>query len=212
MQRSFLTTNHHYRETYGRFAWILLEGAMKTRRFLVVAILLFASSAPVWADDHAASVDALKTRAAQGIAEAQFALGLMYHNGQGIPQDYAEALKWYHLAAAQGDAKAQSNLGFGYYSGQGVPQDYAEALKWHRLAAAQGNADAQFMLGHMYDKGQGVPQDYVQAHKWYNLAAATSTNKPARDSAVNARDDVAARMTPAQLAEAQKLASEWKKQ
>ena len=64
----------------------------------------------------------------------------------------------------------------------------------------------------MYAKGQGVPQDYVQAHKWFNLAAATSTSKPDHDNAVKARDNVAARMTPAQIAEAQKLAREWKKQ
>ena len=149
---------------------------MKTRRFLVVAILLFASSAPVWADDHAASVEALKDRAAQGSAEAQFDLGLMY------------------------------------YKGQGVPQDYAEALKWFRLAAAQGDADAQFNLGVMYHNGQGVPQDYVQALKCFNLAAATSTKPDLHNLAVQARDKVAARMTPAQIAEAQKRAREWKKQ
>ena len=54
---------------------------MKTRRFLVVVMWLFASAAPVWADDHAASVDLLKNRAAQGEAEAQTALGFMYANG-----------------------------------------------------------------------------------------------------------------------------------
>jgi uncharacterized protein len=113
---------------------------MKTRRFLVVAILLFASSAPVWADDHAASVEALKNRAAQGSAEAQFNLGVMYHNGQGIPQDY------------------------------------------------------------------------VQALKWFNLAAVTSTKPDLYNLAVQSRDKVAADMTPAQIAEAQKLAGEWKKQ
>jgi TPR repeat protein len=212
MPRSFLTTNHPYRETYGRFAWILLEGAMKTRRCLVVAILLFASSAPVWADDHAASVDALKTRAAQGSAEAQFALGLMSHNGQGIPQDYAEALKWYRLAAAQGSAEAQVNLGLMYHNGQGIPQDYAEALKWFRLAAAQGDVLAQSNLGLMYHNGQGVPQDYVQALKCFNLAAATSTKPDLHHLAVQSRDKVAARMTAAQIAEAQKRAREWKKQ
>ncbi len=68
----------------------------------------------------------------------------MYDNGQGVPQDYAEAVKWYRMAAEQGDAKAQSNLGFMYDNGQGVPQDYAEAAKWFRLAAEQGDADAQF--------------------------------------------------------------------
>ena len=62
----------------------------------------------------------------------------MYDKGQGVPQDYAEAVKWYRLAAEQGDADAQYNLGVMYDNGQGVPQDYAEAVKWYRLAAEQG--------------------------------------------------------------------------
>ena len=76
----------------------------------------------------------------------------MYDNGQGVPQNYAEALKWYRLAADQGDASAQNNLGVMYAKGQGVPQNYAEALKWYRLAADQGNASAQSNLGFMYDQ------------------------------------------------------------
>jgi TPR repeat protein len=136
----------------------------------------------------------------------------MYAKGQGVPQDYAEAVKWSRLAAAQGNDNAQYNLGVAYYHGQSVPQDYAEALKLFRLAAAQGNADAQYNLGVLYTKGQGVPQDYVQAHKWFNLAAANSTAQPDREKAVKACDALATRMTPAQIAEAQKLAREWKKQ
>jgi len=99
-----------------------------------------------------------------------------------------------------------------YDKGQGVPQDSGEALKWYHLAAAQGDAVAQYNLGLMYAYGDSVPKDYVQAHKWFNLAAATDTEKEDRDKAVKERDDVAARMTPAQIAEAQKLAREWKKQ
>ena len=64
----------------------------------------------------------------------------------------------------------------------------------------------------MYEMGYGVPQDYVQAYKWFSLAAATFTEKQARDEAAKNRDSVAARMTLAQIAEAQKLAREWKKQ
>ena len=89
----------------------------------------------------------------------------MYYIGEGVPQDYAEAVKWYRLAADQGEASAQSDLGFMYAYGTGVPQDYAEAVKWYRLAAAQGEADAQYNLGLMYCKGQGVPQDYAGSHE-----------------------------------------------
>jgi TPR repeat protein len=148
--------------------------------------------------------------AAQGHADAQFNLGFMYAKGRGVPQDYGLALKWYRLAAAQGHAKAQSNLGVMYYKGNGVPQDYAEALKWFRLAAAHGNAEAQSNLGVLYYRGNGVSQDSVQAYKWFSLAAATFTEKQAREEAAKTRDSVAAGMTPAQIAEAQKLAREWK--
>ena len=65
-------------------------------------------------------------------------LAFMYDNGRGVPQDYAEALKWSRLAADQGFAAAQYNLAFAYANGQGVPQDYTEAAKWSRLAADQG--------------------------------------------------------------------------
>ena len=105
-------------------------------------------------------------------ADAESDLGLMYDRGQGVPQDYTEAVKWYRRAAAQGNAGAQFSLGFMYDKGHGVVQNYAEAQKWYRLAAAHGLVQAQAFLGLMYDKGHGVPQDYAEALKWYRLAAA----------------------------------------
>ena len=74
--------------------------------------------------------------AAQGYALAEYNLGLMYANGQGVTQDYAKALKWYRLAVAQGDAPAENNLGSMYYKGQGVPQNYVTAYKWYLIAKA----------------------------------------------------------------------------
>jgi TPR repeat protein len=91
--------------------------------------------------------DALRARAEQGDAVSQVNLGHMYHTGEGVPQDYAEAVRWYRLAAEQGFDQAQTNLGVLYATGQGVPQDDAEAARLHRLAAEQGLADAQFNLG-----------------------------------------------------------------
>ena len=79
-------------------------------------------------------------RQRKGNAEAQSDLGVMYDKGQGVAQDYAEAVKWYRLAAAQGMRWRNSDLGLMYDHGQGVKQDYAEAVKWYRLAAAQGDA------------------------------------------------------------------------
>ena len=75
--------------------------------------------------------------AEQGDASAQYNLGLMYDNGQGVPQNYKTAVTWYTLAAKQGNAAAQYNLGVMYRGGQGVTQDYKTAVEWFRLAAKQ---------------------------------------------------------------------------
>ncbi len=160
--------------------------------------------------DYATAIRELRPLAEQGDAEAQYNLGVMYGNGQGVPQDYAEAVKWYRKAAKQGHAKAQPKLGFMYRNGQGVPQDSAKALQWYRKAAEQGHAKAQYNLGWMYDKGKGVLQDYVQAHMWYNLAAFRLLPGVYRNYAFKNRDIISERMTPAQISEAQKLAREWK--
>lgn len=77
--------------------------------------------------------------AEQGDAKAQYKLGMMYENGEGVPQDYVEAIKWYRKAAEQGDAAAQANLGAMYVDGHGVPKDYVEASVWINLAFAQGD-------------------------------------------------------------------------
>ncbi len=130
----------------------------------------------------------------------------MYGEGRAVPQEYAEAVKWYRRAAEQGDARAQNNLGIMYDECRGVPQDDAEALKWYRRAAEQGHALAQSQLGVMYGNGRGVPQDYVQAHLWFNLSAAHGNDDTAREN----RELVAEKMTSAQIAEAEKLAREWK--
>ena len=88
-----------------------------------------------------------------GHAPDQYTLGVMYSRGEGVPEDDAEAVRWYRLAAEQGHASAQNNLGLMYAEGNGVPEDDAEAVRWYRLAAEQGHASAQNNLGVMYDNG-----------------------------------------------------------
>jgi TPR repeat protein len=78
----------------------------------------------------AASLGELRAAAEKGEAKAQFNLGLMYDNGQGVPQDYNEAAKWYTKAAEQGFPAAEYNLAGMYEDGRGVPLDYKEAVKW----------------------------------------------------------------------------------
>ena len=151
--------------------------------------------------DYAQALKIFRSLASQGDAAAQNNIGLMYAEGQGVPQDYKEAVKWYRLAAAQGYAIAQLNIGGMYLNGFGVTQNYKEAAKWLRLAAAQGDEKAQFNLGNMYYNGHGVTQDYASAHMWFNLASSAGY----ADGAKN-RDLIAQRMTPQQIEKAQDMA------
>jgi len=129
--------------------------------------------------------------------------------------DYETALQLFRPFADDGRADAEYTLGFMYFSGKGVAPDYAEAARWFRLAAEQGRADAQHALGHLYLNGQGVTQDNVLAYMWFDLAAAQGTQAAATLAAVTqaaatARDGVARQMTPAEIAQAQQLARDWK--
>ena len=118
--------------------------------------------------------------------------------------DYATASKLWRPLAEQGHARAQAGLGFMYRNSDGVPQDYVEAVKWYRMAADQGDEFAQYDLGVMYSKGQGVTRDFVKAHMWISLAAAHG------DKEVQEGQDIIERLlTPDELAEAQRMASEW---
>jgi TPR repeat protein len=128
----------------------------------------------------------------------------MYDNGDGVPEDAAEAVRWWRLAAEQGDAMAQSGLGIMYRSGRGVPEDDAEAVRWFRLAAEQGYALPQYFLGNMYDNGDGVPRDNVLAYMWWNLAAAQGN-----EDAQGNKDIAEQQMTREHIAEAQRLSREW---
>ena len=182
--------------------------------------------------DYATALREWQPLAEQGDPSAQYRLGVLYAAGWGVPQDYATAKEWYEKAAAQGNAQAQVNLGVLYLHGRGVPQDIASARQWFEKAAVQGNfeakgtlmmltdlqtlptqaaqgdAEAQLKLGNRYNKGEGgVPQDYVRAYMWLNFAAAYTTGYE-QEHAVDERDKAARRMTPAQIAEAQRLAQQ----
>jgi TPR repeat protein len=145
----------------------------------------------------------------------------MYEKGEGVPVDRAEAGRWYCRAAdlafdaLDGDFEGsgwdidavtdifQKGAEYGHARAQGVTVDY------YRAGADRGSLWRQFELGSLYSRGQWVSQDYVQAHMWFNLAASTSTGDDQQNYA-SARDVVAAKMTHDQIAEAQRLAREWR--
>ena len=178
-----------------------------------IAILLAFLFSAAWAQSFEEGMTAYKegnyetafevfqSLAEEGDAFAQFNVGAMYNNGEGVPADDSEAVRWYRAAAEQGHALAQFNLGIMYDNGEGVIQDYSEAVRWYRAAAEQGYAPAQTNLGLNYLLGEGVPESLVTAHMWLNIASANG-NRGARD----ARSDVADLMSRETIDEAQSRA------
>ena len=188
-----------------------------TLRFPVALVLsIICLAAPARADfkagenayhrgDYATALHEWQPLAKQGDAVAQYHLGLLYSNGQGVLKDDAQARQWYEKAAVQGHVEAQVNLGMLFDYGRGGPQDFKMAVRWYLRAANQGNKLAQRKLGLLYERGDGVQQDFVQAYMWYKLGAASGVK-----AGVVLRDALATRMTSDQLLEAQKLAREWR--
>ncbi len=182
---------------------------MRVRVLIIIAVILAIvfSAKTAWpqTNQQSASPDItrLKQEANKGNAEAQLALGNMYHNGQGVPKNYKEAISWTKKAAEQGNADAQFNLGLIYGNGQGVPKNEAEEVRWYKKAAKQGLAEAQFILGVMYGNGRGVPKNDVKAYIWLSIAGAQGQSK-----AHKLIEILSSEMTPAQIAEAQKLAEQ----
>ena len=122
--------------------------------------------------------------------------------------NYLLVVKLLSPLAFRGKAQAQAFLGFMFENGYGAPQVYDTAADLYFQAATRGNPFGQGMLGLMYDKGHGVPQDFILAYKWLNLAAARSPKRE-HDHFLRLRDAVASKMSPAQIAEGQRLALLW---
>lgn len=118
--------------------------------------------------------------------------------------DYATALKELKPLAEQGNASAQSVLGQMYRWGLGVPKSRKAAIKWYILAAEQGLAQAQTGLGVMYATGGRAKKSNTPAYMWWSIAASQGYVE-----ARKLRDMIEKRMTPGQVTEAKRLASEW---
>jgi len=122
-------------------------------------------------------------------------------------KDFAAAIAVWRPLAEAGNAEAETLLGAMYWSGEGVPRDHKLAARWYLRAAEKGYARAQNDLGFMYGFGEGIPPlDNVQAYKWLSLAVRNYTVKN-HDRLGQATKDLAAvraRMTPAQIADAER--------
>lgn len=155
--------------------------------------------------DYAQAMRWYLEAATQGHAGAQNNLGNMYEQGLGVTRNPTEAAKWYRRAAEHGDASAQHSLGEMYRGGRGVPRDLAGAVKWPRSAAEQGHSKAFTDMGQMYWEGLGVPQDQVRTYVWWKVGS-DAGDKESKELCQLA----AAQMTPEKIAEAERLALNWK--
>jgi TPR repeat protein len=160
--------------------------------------------------DYLQAAEWFRKAAERGDGFAQFQLGMIYYNGELGSKDFWQAAVWLRKAADQSadvnSILAAELLARMYLKGEGVPQDFVQAAKWYRAALENSRyssaGDAGIELGKMYANGVGVPQDLVQAYMWLNLAA-TDPIYRRYGEAVEARNALAAKMTPAQIAEAQ---------
>ena len=121
--------------------------------------------------NYTSALEHFRIAAINGHKGAQYKLGQMYAEGDGVEKNYDDALYWYKKAAERGDDDAQYALGNMYAKGEGVKKDLATAAMWFDKAANQGNADAQYALGVMYLNGDGVTRDEAYALDWIKKAA-----------------------------------------
>ena len=159
----------------------LIVGKMFTALCLATVTLLHAGCSPdaqlnrgkkYYKDGKLAdAVKWFRKAAERGHAEAQFALGACYCDGEGVEKNQTEAVKWFRKAAEQGQKEAQFYLGQSYYNGDGIEKNRAEAVKWWRKSAEQGQKEAQFYLGQSYYSGDGIEKNHAEAVKWWRAAA-----------------------------------------
>lgn len=158
---------------------------------LVVGVLLVIATC-VAAGQNGPNYAALQQQAASGNPQAEYNLGQCYANGRGVPQDYAEAARWFHKAAEQGLVVAQNRIANVLLYGYGVTQSTTEALEWFQKAAEHGDVESAYMLGQIYEAGgpneitkrpdgtfsagpvpqsAAIPKDFERAVYWYHIAA-----------------------------------------
>ncbi|WP_395670385.1 peptidoglycan-binding protein [Phenylobacterium sp.] len=159
-------------------------------------------------DGEPGALARMKSLAEADYAPAQFYMSKLYETGaHGAVKNAAEARRWAARSAVNGEARGMHNLALYYFEGAGGPQDLAGAARWFRKAAELGVGDSQYNLGLLHQAGSGVPRDLTEAYKWFTIAAAGG-DAAARSSAV----DLEKKLTPAQLAAADKAAAEFRPQ
>ena len=149
----------------------------------VTAVVVISLQAVVAYADEGDAVARWAQRAERGRAGAQVLLGFAYRDGDGAPQDYAEAARWFRRAAEQGNTTAQFELGRTYSLGNGVPQNDVEALRWYRLAAEQGHSGAQAVVAEWDQRTADKRIDLVAELRRHGLAGAYTDDDRMRPGA-----------------------------
>jgi TPR repeat protein len=154
--------------------------------------------------DRGAAFRNLIPLAEQGDGDAAYVVGQMFYDGSGGPLDYPRAMIWFRRAAALGSSIGTTWVAIMYAKGDGVPKDLKAAARWSRLSADKGDPNGQQLLASVLADDQSGIADYVEAYVLYTLAARTVTNAPAGFGPLDRRAELAAKMTPEQIAEAEK--------
>jgi hypothetical protein len=129
---------------------------------------------------HPFSLAELRQLAGQGDADAQYQMGILYHNGEGVTQSDTMAVEWFQRAADQGYVGSQSTLGAYYEAGRGVPQDFSKAYFWSVLAVAQGDENSKFRMQDLAARmtPAQVAQARQQAEAWLHSHTQAANSKP----------------------------------
>ena len=185
-------------------------------KFLIILMLTVVSSGAKSASfdeakaanarkDYATAIQLWRELAKQGDPRALFALGIYYQQGRGVKKDEGEAVRWFLRAARQGHEGSQHALFYAYLNGQGVPKDYAEAEQWIRPLAEKGFGDPQMELGILCAHNK----NFVDAYKWLTLAKG---KKALSQDGATLLNFLHKNMSVADIAKAERLASEWRPQ
>lgn len=160
------------------------------------------------AKDPAVALQWFRAAADQAYAPAYASLGEAYDRGLGVEKDEREAVEWWRKGTAVNERASQYHLALAYLGGKGgLARDANEAVALLRRAANQRLPAAQAAIGQLYNRGTGVPADYVLAYMWFNLARAQGFNPQWMREAMGALEK---KMTPEQLADAQRRSREWR--
>ncbi|MGI9170359.1 MAG: tetratricopeptide repeat protein [Caulobacteraceae bacterium] len=168
------------------------------------------------ASQYADQLRRLRPEAEKGDTDAEFAIGIMYYVGLGVPGDKLKALEWWRRAADLGNSHAQAIIGLRFSFGIGAVEDYGRAFRWFQRSANEGNEFSKYYLAIMLKNGESCSRDLMKALMWlelalpdFNDAAFPPESLPNREEVKNQISIVKSKITPAQIHGVDKMVSAW---